>query len=270
MDNNHSSNDDFNLLSLGIFTALTFLLTWGLSALIIFKGEWVTSIFGELSASNPLFMLAVYSPGLVAIGLVWKRHDLLGVISFFRRFIQFRASRNWWAFMLIGIPAVFYTGAAIKGTISDPFPFSPWVAVFPALLLALFLGPIEEFGWRGFALPVLQKYLVPFWAGLVIGIVWAIWHIPAFLMSGAPQSGWSYWAFFAGVVSISVILTPLFNRAKGSLFIAYFFHFQMMNPIWPDAQPYDTWLFVLVTVLVVWFCRNEMFSKKAASTLVLS
>ena len=83
MANNHTSKDDFNLLSLGIFTALTFLLTWGLSALIIFKGEWVTSIFGELTASNPLFMLAVYSPGLVAIGLVWKRHDFNGVISFF-------------------------------------------------------------------------------------------------------------------------------------------------------------------------------------------
>jgi membrane protease YdiL (CAAX protease family) len=48
----------------------------------------------------------------------------------------------------------------------------PWYLVFPALAQALFLDPIEEFGWRGVALPLMQRKYSPFWAGLILGIVW--------------------------------------------------------------------------------------------------
>ena len=44
---------------------------------------------------------------------------------------------------------------------SHPFAFSPWKQALPALALALFLGPIEEFGWRGLALPLLQRRFAP-------------------------------------------------------------------------------------------------------------
>ena len=269
MKNNQQSKSEFSFRSLITFTLLTFCLTWGVCAVIIFYPDWVVDLFGEISASNPLFIIAVYSPGLTAILLIAVRYGRQGLRQFFKRLLLWRASKNWWLFLLLGIPGVFYLGAVIKGTVSDAFPFSPGVNVFPALLLALFLGPIEEFGWRGFALPVLQRYLMPFWSGLIIGIVWAVWHIPAFLMSGAPQSGWSYSTFFIGVVSISVILTPLFNRSRGSLLIAYVYHFQMMNPVWPDAQPYDTWLFVVLAAAVVWICRDSMFSRDKAVTGVL-
>jgi membrane protease YdiL (CAAX protease family) len=55
------------------------------------------------------------------------------------------------------------------------------------MAVALFIGPIEEFGWRGVALPLLQRKFAPFWAGLILGGIWGAWHIPAFLMSGTPQ-----------------------------------------------------------------------------------
>jgi NAD(P)-dependent dehydrogenase (short-subunit alcohol dehydrogenase family) len=48
--------------------------------------------------------------------------------------------------LIVGVPAMFYAGAAIKGTIGDRLPFSSWYAILPALLLALLVGPIEEFG----------------------------------------------------------------------------------------------------------------------------
>ena len=63
--------------------------------------------------------------------------------------------------------------------------------MLPALALALFLGPIEEFGWRGLALPLLQRKFAPFWAGLILGGIWAFWHVPSFLISGMPQTTWS-------------------------------------------------------------------------------
>jgi membrane protease YdiL (CAAX protease family) len=251
------------------FLVLTFGLTWGIAALLIFYTDQIVAVFGEISMSNPLYILAVYSPGFAGVLLVWRKCGSKGLGSFLRRLTLWRASTVWWLFLLLGIPAIVYIGAALKGTISDPFPFSPWYQVFPALALALFLGPIEEFGWRGLALPLLQRKMAPFWGGLILGIIWATWHIPAFLMSGTPQSAWSFAPYFGGVVAISVIVTPLFNRARGSLLIAVLYHFQMMNPIWPDAQPWDNFLFVIAAVIVVWLNRSTLFQHGSGVTDVL-
>jgi len=251
------------------FLALSFGLTWGIAALLIFFTDQIVAIFGEISSSNPLFILAVYAPGFAGIFLVWRSYGLKGLGGFFRRLTLWRMPVVWWLFLLLGIPAIKYLGAALNGTISDPFPFSPWYLVFPALAHAFFLGTIEEFGWRGLALPLLQRKMAPFWAGLVVGIIWAAWHIPAFLMSGLQYGAWSAVPFFGGVIALSVILTPLFNSARGSLLIAYLYHFQMMNPIIPDAQPWENLLFALAAVVIVVLNRRTMFQRGAGVTDVL-
>jgi membrane protease YdiL (CAAX protease family) len=138
------------------------------------------------------------------------------------------------------------------------------------MAIALFIGPIEEFGWRGLALPVLQRKFTPFWAGVILGVIWAIWHIPAFLLSGTPQSAWSFGPYFIGVVATSVIMTSMFNATQGSLLIAVLYHFQAMNPAWPDAQPWDNLLFTLVAVIIVVLNHRQMFQHKDGVTDVLS
>jgi membrane protease YdiL (CAAX protease family) len=243
------------------FLALSFGLTWGIAAVLIFYYDQVVAIFGEISTSNPLYILAVYSPGIAGVLLVRRHYGLEGLGSFFKRLTLWRAPLRWWLFLILGIPAVVYLGAALKGTISDPFPFSPWYQVLPALGLFLFLGPIEEFGWRGLALPLLQRRFAPIWAGLIIGVTCALWHVPAFLLSGSPMSNWSFAPYFGGVIAIYVILTPFFNASKGSLLIAFLYHFQMMNPIFPDAQPYDNIMWIGVAVVVVLLNRRTMFQR---------
>ena len=251
------------------FLALTFGLTWGIAALFILFTDQLIAIFGEMGMGNPLFILAVYSPGFAGGFLVWRQYGLKGLGSFFRRLTLWRVSRWWWWFVILGIPAIMYTGAAVKGTISDPFPFSPWYQVLPVLAIALFLGPIEEFGWRGLALPLLQRRFTPFWAGLILGIIWAAWHIPAFLIGGTPQSAWSFAPYFAGVIAGSVILTALFNDSRGSLLTAVLIHFQMNNPIWPDAQPWDNLLLVTGAVIIVWLRWRTMFQRGSGITDIL-
>lgn len=251
------------------FLALCFGLTWGLAALFILFTDQLSAIFGEVGLTNPLVILAIYSPGFAGVFLVWRQYGLKGLGSFFRRLTLWRAPAKWWLFLILGIPAVVYTGAAMKGTFSDPVPFSPWTQALPALALALFLGPIEEFGWRGLALPLLQRRFAPFWAGLILGVIWAVWHIPTFLMSGMPQSSWAIGPYFLGIIAISVILTPFFNAARGSLLIAVLYHFQMMNPIFPDAQPWDNLLWIAVAVIVVVLNRRQLFQPGDAITDVL-
>ncbi len=251
------------------FLALAFGLTWGLAALLILFTDEVVAIFGDIGMSNPLVILAVYSPGFAGVFLVWRKYGIKGLGSFFRRLTLWRASTLWWLFLILGIPAIVYLGAAVKGTINDPFPFSPWFQVFPALALALFLGPIEEFGWRGLALPLLQRKFAPFWAGLILGCIWALWHVPSFMVGGMPQATWSVVPYFLGIIAISVILTPLFNVTRGSLLISILFHFQMMNPIFPDAQPLDNLLWIAVAVVVVWLKRRTLFQRDSGVTDIL-
>jgi len=89
------------------------------------------------------------------------------------------------------------------------------------------------------------------------------------LGSLALYSAWSAVPYFGGVIAVSVILTPMFNSARGSLLIAYLYHFQIMNPIFPDAQPWDNLLFALAAVVIVALNRHTMFKKGAGVTDVL-
>ena len=251
------------------FLAISFGLTWGIAAILILFADQITAIFGEIGLSNPLVILAVYSPGFAGVLLVWWHNRLKGLGSFFRRLTLWRAPLVWWLFLILGIPAVAYSGAAIKGTIHDPLAFSSLSQMLPVLLSALLLGPIEEFGWRGLALPLMQRKLSPFWAGLLLGIVWALWHVPSFLIGGMPQTAWAAGPYFLGIIAISVIMTPFFNAAQGSLLIAVLYHFQMMNPIWPDAQPYDNLIYIGIAAIVVVLNRKTMFQRGYGMTDVL-
>ncbi|HSI67841.1 MAG TPA: CPBP family intramembrane glutamic endopeptidase [Planococcus sp. (in: firmicutes)] len=251
------------------FILISFGLTWGLASLMLFFNDQVIAIFGEISTSNPLYILAVYAPAIAAFILVWRYYGLRGIGSFLRRLTLWRMSLAWWLFLIFGTAALFYLASAITGTISDPFPYNPWHAVMPALVLMLLLGPVEEFGWRGLALPLLQRRFTPFWASIILGIIWGIWHLPAFLIGGTPQSEWVFVPFFIAAIALSIIMTAIFNESKGSILTAALFHFQLNNPIWPDAQPWDTILFSIVAVVIVIFKRRTMFTHSNAVTTVL-
>lgn len=251
------------------FFLISFGLTWGLASLLIFFNDQIVAVFGEVSSSNPLFILAVYAPAIAAFILVFHYYGLRGIGSFLRRLTLWRMPLGWWLFLVIGIPVLFYTASAITGTIAEPFPYSPWQAVIAPLLLMLVLGPVEEFGWRGLALPLLQRRFAPFWASLIIGMIWGIWHLPAFLIGGTPQSEWVFLPFFIAAIALSIIMTAIFNASKGSILTAALFHFQLNNPIWPDAQPWDTVLFSAVALAIVILKRRTMFTHSNAVTTIL-
>ncbi|MCW8828174.1 MAG: CPBP family intramembrane metalloprotease [Gammaproteobacteria bacterium] len=251
------------------FFSMTFVIAWGILGLYIFVPDRMVRLFGNLTGEHPLFHLAVYAPAIAALTLVLYRHGFVGVGRFLSRLLLWRATRYWYALILVIIPLVFYVSALLKENEYDSlFPFASVQAYLLALLLMAIKGPVEEIGWRGLALPLLQRRMTPIWAALVLGVVWALWHYPAFLLSGTPQSAWSVTPFFLGTMALSIIVTPLFNSSRGSILLPALFHLQLINPLWPDAQPYDTWLFVVVAMLVVWFNRAAMFSRHAAITEV--
>jgi uncharacterized protein len=52
--------------------------------------------------------------------------------------------------------------------------------LIPALISGLLAGLLEEYGWSGFAFPTLQARLGPRWAGIAMGFLVALWHLPLF------------------------------------------------------------------------------------------
>ena len=252
------------------FLLITFGLAWGIIGLYVFLPEHMGAAFGQLTGNHPLFYLAVYSPAIAAFALVAHAGGTAGLRHFLGRALLWRCSAAWYAFLIIGIPLIFIIGSAFRGNLlTEPFPFTSMQSLFTALLLAAIKGPVEEFGWRGLALPLLQRKLTPLWAGLILGGIWGLWHLPAFLLSGTQQSEWSFAAFFTGCLAISVIATALFNQSRGSILLSAFFHFSLMNPVFPDAQPYDTYMLVVVAVLIVWWNRKAMFTKEGAIVEVI-
>lgn len=247
------------------YLLISFGVPWGLLSLYLFLPAQTTARLGEISASHPAFILAVYSPAIAAFGIVMYLAGFRGLKAFLSRLLLWRCPTGWYAYLIFGIPLIYVAGSIVKGNLlEDPFPFEGIAPMFAAMAFMLVLGPVEEFGWRGIALPLLQRRFAPIWAALILGVIWGAWHLPAFLLSGTPQSSWDFMPFFVGSICLSVILTPLFNASNGSLLLAVLYHFQLNNPLWPDAQPYDTYFFVAAAVIVVWVNRKSMFSKEAA------
>lgn len=250
-----------------IFALLTFGITWGVIGGYIYFPEQAVATFGEISGSHPLYFLATWAPGIAGILLVLAFGGFWGVRAFFSRLLYWRCAPAWWAFILIGIPVVFMAGSLIKGgPLLAPVPPEGVGPMVGLMFMMLFLGPMEEFGWRGVAQPLLQRHVAPFWAGAIIGTVWGIWHLPAFFLAGVVFAEWNFLPFFIGNITLAILVTPIFNSARGSLALPMLFHWQLINPFWPDAQPWDTWLLVVVAAVVVWVNRATMFTREGAVT----
>ncbi|WP_366656520.1 CPBP family intramembrane glutamic endopeptidase [Fodinicurvata sp. EGI_FJ10296] len=261
------SRHDLPSSSLLPFIGLTFLITWGLVGIYILWPEAATARFGAISGSHPFFFLATWSPAIAAFVVVFFHSGTAGVRAFLSRLFLWKCSAGWVAFILICIPLVFVAGSLIKGgPVLAPLPPEGVTPVVAVLFMMLFLGPIEEFGWRGVAQPLLQRHMAPIWAGLLIGATWGLWHLPAFALAGTVFADWNFLPFFVGNVVLAVLVTPIFNRARGSLLWPMLFHWQLINPFWPDAQPWDTIILVGVAAIVVWWNRDTMFTRKGAVT----
>ncbi len=252
------------------FVAITFAITWGVVGSFIFFPEAASSVFGPIGFGNPFYFLATWAPAISAFLLVLAYSGIGGLRLFLSRVLLWRCGLVWWLFILLGVPIVFAAGSLLKGGgLIAPLPPEGVGSVLALMFIMFLLGPIEEFGWRGVAQPLLQRHIAPFWAGALIGVVWGVWHLPAFYLSGVVFAEWSFLPFLIGNVTLSILITPIFNASRGSILLPMLFHWQLINPFWPDAQPWDTWILVGVAAAVVWWRHDEMFSRHAAVTEVI-
>ncbi len=171
-----------------------------------------------------LVLVGGFGPFLAAVLVAAAGGDLR---SWLRNLVDVSAPRGVWAAAVL-IPVVLYVLAfgvfLLAGGGFDRTSLLPAAAV-PAVVFATFIrGGLEEPGWRGMALPVLQRRIGAFQASLVVGVIWALWHVPLFLMPGSSQAGTPFWLYAPAVVGISVIATWLYNAAGGRVLVPVVFH----------------------------------------------
>jgi len=145
-----------------------------------------------------------------------------------------RVARRWYLFALAGIPAVCVLAALVlPGAfvgLGDQSAVKLGIEFLAFVVVGFVSGPLlEEPGWRGFALPHLQAQMGALRGTLVLGALWAAWHLPQYLVpEWANQNGGlnptPVATFLLMVVAISPVMTWLFNRTRGSLFLVMLAH----------------------------------------------
>lgn len=252
------------------YVVLTFGVTWSVVALFIMFPQYVPAFLGPMSVTHPLYILAVWAPGLVAMTLISITTGFAGLRRYFGRLVKVQAAWSWWAFVLLVLPALKIVGAMLNGApVGEWLIIQPFWAVLGISIFMLFLGPVEEFGWRGFLLPLMQRVMTPALAGLIIGLLWSVWHIPAFYLDGTPHTAWSMIPFIIGVTSVGVVMAVVYNKTNGNLLFPILMHWQLNIAFWPEAQPWENYLTLGLALILLWVHRDVMFSRGMGLTQVV-
>jgi uncharacterized protein len=205
------------------FFVLTYLLTWSLESPLVFLGDSITDTQGLI-----LVILASNVPSVLAIvltAIVFGRGALRKLLA---RLLHWRVNPFWYLVVILGPVAltagVLPLNALLGGpTLSVAMPLAG-VAFF--LAFSIFPGSAlgEEIGWRGYALPRLQSRMSALSASLILGPIWALWHLPLWLTGDPYKTPTFYVPFFFSVIALSVILTWVYNSTGGSLLLVVLLH----------------------------------------------
>jgi len=181
--------------------------------------------------------LGALSSSLAAVVLVVIEGRKGGLRELLGRVLIWRVGIQWWAFalffMIVPTVASLYLYHLLGGPGVDWSGLQPLYRVVPMfILLTLAAGIGEEFGWRGFLLPRLQSRHNALVSGLIVGVAWAVWHIPMFFIEGTSQYEQqlqggllpAILGYSAFVIANSVLFTWLFNNTRGSVLLAAVFH----------------------------------------------
>jgi len=104
-------------------------------------------------------------------------------------------------------------------------------AIINLVIFVFVFGPLpEEMGWRGVGFDRLERQMNALAASLVLGIAWAAWHIPLFLIDGTFQNqlgfgSFRFWVFLMSNIPLTIIITWVYKHTKRSILSAAFVHF---------------------------------------------
>jgi membrane protease YdiL (CAAX protease family) len=223
---------------LGSFFVMAYAFTW------LVWSPWVLGQDGagllpiniSQTASGYLNATAILAgPTLSAFIMTATTEGRAGVRRLLGRLVLWRVGIRWYLFALIGVPLIMLVGTMIYsgdlpnlGALGGPSYFLSYLATFA--LVVVLGGPLfEEIGWRGFALPRMEPLHGPLLASVILGVLWALWHLPEFLVpSWAASSGGGgllgITLFTITAVTFNIVITWVFNNTQTSVLLAILVH----------------------------------------------
>ena len=195
------------------FFLITFAWSWILWAPLVLASLRIIPVPEQLQSALVLPAIVLGAFGPLAGALTALRHERGK--GFSRKYLKSFLDINlgWKAYV---IPVIIFGGSTFAAWIlpelfgekrlSILLP-SIWV-YFPCLLFMIFLcGGQEEFGWRGYALPILESRFGIWLANMIMGITWAFWHAPLWFITGTSQNYMNFGGFILLMTGYSFILS---------------------------------------------------------------
>jgi CAAX protease family protein len=253
----HLSGSSAMRAALGFF-ALTYAMSWTcfVAALVMVRGR-APAATGTSLPMLVLGLLGTFAPSIVALGLTARSEGAAGIQSLLGRIFKWRVGVQWYVFAA-GYLATIKVGVALVHRIAigawPRFGVEPWYILAIATVLSTPVQAGEEIGWRGYALPRLAARLGLARASLLLGIVWAVWHLPLFFVPGIDNYGQSLVIFALQVTAVSVPMAWLYARTNGSLLLVMLMHgaSNQTRNIVPSAVPGAAHALTLSTYLPAW------------------
>jgi membrane protease YdiL (CAAX protease family) len=220
--------------------------------IIAYAGSWLVEMplvlsedgAGLLPFSSPLPPLATIAvavfagPFLAAFIMTGVTEGRAGLDRLLGRIVLWRVGLRWYLFALVGIPVILVLSAVVLPGVLASFqtPALSLVLFYPvSVVLAFFIGgPLgEEPGWRGFALPRLQRQHGPLVGSLILGPIWALWHLPLFWWPGwhNPPTILNIVLYVLALTALTIVFTWVFNNAHGSVLMTMLLH-ASLNAFW--------------------------------------
>lgn len=212
----------------------------------------------------PLLLLGAFGPAFAALFVTWRTEGDAGVRRLLARLFQGPVAARWIVFAAAYMVAVKLVVAVVHRLTFHAWPsfgHDPWWLIPLAILFSMPFQAGEEIGWRGYALPRLAARLGLGPASLVLGVVWAAWHLPQFFIRDADTYSQSFWVFSIEVVALSVAMSWLFAQVKGSLWPLMLIHSAVNNSkdVVPSGLPSGGSVFGLEASPVAWLTAGVLW-----------
>ena len=213
------------------FFIITFLWSWIFwGAAILLSGD-SNGLLVELSISgieSILSIIGIFGPVIGAFASIRTINGKGSLKPFVKSFLSLKFGWKVWLaiFLVLGISTF------IAWIVPEYFgkerihTYLPSIFIFPAYLLIMvfFGGGQEEIGWRGYILPFLEKRFGLIIGSLILGIIWAIWHIPLWFMPGSTQVFMNFFAFMLSAIGYSYFFSWVIKASGNRLLSGLFAH----------------------------------------------
>lgn len=182
--------------------------------------------------------LWVFGPSIAGVIMTLLIYGKEGMRDLSQRATRWRVGINWWIIALFLPGLLTLIGVFINVAMGGKMPGftffrQEWYLAPVFFLMTIVGGPLgEEFGWRGFMLPKIQSKWGPLIGTLILGLIWGLWHIPEFLRPGSLHNeiGLGFLPFYvAGSLSLSIFMTWVYNKTRGSLLVGGFIYHNADN-----------------------------------------